>query len=93
MSLPTFLRPYKLDKVVSLQQIYFKNLEYNYDLGDCHTKTIEKTNWKCLPLTKYTETTGLEIIFSGLKKKKKNEIGKNRSGDLVEQDINLVWPN
>ena len=26
-------------------------------------------------------------------KKNKNEIGKYQSGDSVEQDINLVWPN
>ena len=30
--------------------------------------------------------------FFRIKKKKKNEIGKNQSGDSVEQDINLVWP-
>ena len=30
----------------------------------------KKTNRKCLPLTKYTENTGPEMFFSGLKKKK-----------------------
>ena len=30
------------------------------------------------------------MIFSGLEKK--NEIGKNQSGDPIKQDINLVWP-
>ena len=33
---------------------------------------IEKTNRKCLPLTKYTENTGPEMIFFGFKKKMKS---------------------
>ena len=52
--------------------------------------TSKKTNRECLPLTKYTENTEPEIMFSGLTKK--NEIGKNQSGNPIEQDINLVWP-
>jgi hypothetical protein len=39
--------------------------------------------------TKYMENTGPEMIFFLIEK---NEIGKNQSGDSVEQDINLVWP-
>jgi len=37
------------------------------------------------------------MIFSGFKKKKKKKKGNQQklelSGDSVEQDINLVWPN
>jgi hypothetical protein len=67
-----------------------RNQDVNILLQDF---TSKKTNRKCLPLTKYTENTGPEMIFSGFKKNiKKYEFGKNQSGDSVEQDINLVWP-
>jgi hypothetical protein len=33
--------------------------------------TSKKTNQKCLPLTKYTENTGPEMIFSRFKKNRK----------------------
>ena len=42
--------------------------------------TSKKTNRKCLPLTKYTENTGPEIIFSGFKQNlKRYEISKIQS--------------
>jgi uncharacterized protein YukJ len=45
-----------------------RNQDVNILLQDF---TSKKTNQKCLPLTKYTENTGPEMIFSRFKKNRK----------------------
>jgi len=48
---------------------------------------IEKTNRKCLPLTKYTETTPPEMIFSGFKKKMKSAT----IGAAIPSNKTSIW--
>ena len=88
MSLPLLLRPYKHDKVVSLQQIYFVNLEYNYHLGDYHTKYHRENKPEMFTVNKiYGNYRTGNDFFPDLKKKMKSAT----IGVAISSNKTSIW--